>query len=166
MEHLDLKAWGEQLHKTIKHATGMPVSIGIGPTKTLAKMASHYAKHYAGYNHCCYIDTDEKRIKALKLYPIDEVWGIGRQYTKRLQAVDRRSVGHWQTIHQTTAGCGCADGLRLRFLDEKLGSAFVQCGGGAHVARAERRRLCATGGYEQEEEHLHQQKLPQHGFRL
>ena len=87
MEHLDLKAWGEQLHKTIKHATGMPVSIGIGPTKTLAKMASHYAKHYAGYNHCCYIDTDEKRIKALKLYPIDEVWGIGRQYTKRLQAV-------------------------------------------------------------------------------
>ena len=87
MERFDLKAWGEQLHKTIKHSTGMPVSIGIGPTKTLAKMASHYAKHYPGYNHCCYIDTDEKRIKALKLYPIDEVWGIGRQYTKRLQAV-------------------------------------------------------------------------------
>ena len=82
-----LKQWGEQLHKTIKHHTGMPVSIGIGPTKTLAKMASHYAKHYPGYHHCCYIDTDEKRIKALKLYPIDEVWGIGRQYTKRLQAV-------------------------------------------------------------------------------
>ena len=87
MERFDPKAWGEQLHKTIKHSTGMPVSIGIGPTKTLAKMASHYAKHYSGYNHCCYIDTDEKRIKALKLYPIDEVWGIGRQYTKRLQAV-------------------------------------------------------------------------------
>ncbi len=87
MERFDLKAWGEQLHKAIKHSTGMPVSIGIGPTKTLAKMASHYAKHYPGYNHCCYIDTDEKRIKALKLYPIDEVWGIGRQYTKRLQAV-------------------------------------------------------------------------------
>lgn len=87
MEHFDLKAWGEQLHKTIKHNTGMPVSIGIGPTKTLAKMASHYAKHYPGYKHCCVIDTDEKRIKALKLYPIDEVWGIGRQYTKRLQAV-------------------------------------------------------------------------------
>ena len=85
--HSSLKKWGEQLHKTIKHNTGMPVSIGIGPTKTLAKMASHYAKHYPGYNHCCYIDTDEKRIKALKLYPIDEVWGIGRQYTKRLQAV-------------------------------------------------------------------------------
>ena len=87
MEHFDLKAWGEQLHKTIKHNTGMPVSIGIGLTKTLAKMASHYAKHYPGYKHCCVIDTDEKRIKALKLYPIDEVWGIGRQYTKRLQAV-------------------------------------------------------------------------------
>ena len=46
----------------------MPVSIGIAPTKTLAKMASHFAKHYPGYNRCCYIDGDEKRIKALSLY--------------------------------------------------------------------------------------------------
>ena len=72
MECFDLKAWGEQLHKTIKHSTGMPVSIGIGPTKTLAKMASHYAKHYPGYNHCCYIDTDEKRIKACRSQPYRE----------------------------------------------------------------------------------------------
>ena len=87
MERFDLKAWGEELHRTIKRCTAMPVSIGIGATKTLAKMASHYAKHYPGYNHCCFIDNDEKRVKALQLYPIDEVWGIGRQYTKRLQAV-------------------------------------------------------------------------------
>ena len=41
MEHLDLKAWGEQLHKKIKRNVGMPVSIGLAPNKTLAKMASH-----------------------------------------------------------------------------------------------------------------------------
>ena len=98
MEHFDLKAWGEKLHKTIKHNTGMPVSIGIGPTKTLAKMASHYAKHYPGYKHCCVIDTDEKRIKALKLYPIDEVWGIGRQYTKRLQAVGVKTAYNFASL--------------------------------------------------------------------
>ena len=96
-----LKNWGEQLHKTIKHDTGMPVSIGIGPTKTLAKMASHYAKHYAGYNHCCVIDTDEKRIKALKLYPIDEVWGIGRQYAKRLQEVGVRTAYDFASLNRS-----------------------------------------------------------------
>ena len=87
MEKIDLKAWGEELHKKIKRNVGMPVSIGLAPNKTLAKMASHFAKKYQGYRHCCMIDTDEKRIKALKLYPIDEVWGIGRRYAARLEAL-------------------------------------------------------------------------------
>ena len=87
MAHIDLKAWGENLHKTIRQQVGMPVSIGLAPNKTLAKMASHYAKKYQGYRHCCMIDTDEKRIKALKLYPIDDVWGIGRRYAAKLQAL-------------------------------------------------------------------------------
>ena len=87
MKHLDLKAWGEELHKKIKQSVGMPVSIGLAPNKTLAKMASHFAKKYQGYRHCCMIDSDEKRIKALKLYPIDEVWGIGRRYAARLEAL-------------------------------------------------------------------------------
>jgi len=87
MEHLDLKAWGEELHKKIKRNVGMPVSIGLAPNKTLAKMASHFAKKYQGYRHCCMIDSNEKRIKALKLYPIDEVWGIGRRYAARLEAL-------------------------------------------------------------------------------
>lgn len=87
MEHLDLKKWGENLHKKIKQYVGMPVSIGLAPNKTLAKMASHFAKKYQGYHHCCMIDSDEKRIKALKLYPIDEVWGIGRRYAAKLEAL-------------------------------------------------------------------------------
>ena len=87
MEHMDLKAWGEELHKKIKRNVGMPVSIGLAPNKTLAKMASHFAKKYQGYRHCCMIDSDEKRINALKLYPIDEVWGIGRRYAARLEAL-------------------------------------------------------------------------------
>ena len=68
MEHLDLKRWGEDLSRLVWQAVRMPVSIGIAPTKTLAKMAFHFAKHYPGYNRCCYIDGDEKRIKALSLY--------------------------------------------------------------------------------------------------
>ena len=55
----NLKEWGENLHKRIRKSVGMPVSIGLAPTKTLAKMASHFAKKYPGYRHCCLIDTDE-----------------------------------------------------------------------------------------------------------
>ena len=101
MEHLDLKAWGEELHKKIKRSVGMPVSIGLAPNKTLAKMASHYAKKYQGYHHCCMIDTDEKRIKALKLYPIDEVWGIGRRYAAKLEALGVKTAYDFAEHNQT-----------------------------------------------------------------
>jgi len=87
MERIDLKQWGENLHNRIKKSVGVPVSIGLAPNKTLAKMASHFAKKHSGYRHCCLIDTDEKRIKALKLYPVDEVWGIGRRYAAKLQSL-------------------------------------------------------------------------------
>ena len=106
MEHLDLKSWGENLHKIIKQNVGMPVSIGLAPNKTLAKMASHFAKKYQGYRHCCMIDSDEKRIKALKLYPIEEVWGIGRRYAARLESLGVKTASdfaeHSQSWVRTT----------------------------------------------------------------
>ena len=101
MEKIDLKAWGEKLHKKIKRNVGMPVSIGLAPNKTLAKMASHFAKKYQGYRHCCMIDSDEKRIKALKLYPIDEVWGIGRRYAARLEALGVKTAYDFAEHNQT-----------------------------------------------------------------
>lgn len=82
-----LKAWGEDLYRRILRGLGMPVSIGIAPTKTLAKMASKFAKRYPGYRHCCVIDTDEKREKALALFPIGDVWGVGRQWKARLTSM-------------------------------------------------------------------------------
>ena len=84
---VNYKEWGEELHKKIRRNVGIPVSIGLAPNKTLANMACHFAKKYQCYRHWCMIDTDEKRIKALKLYPIDEVWGIGRRYAARLEAL-------------------------------------------------------------------------------
>ena len=101
MEKIDLKAWGEELHKKIKRNVGMPVSIGLAPNKTLAKMASHFAKKYQGNRHCCMIDSDEKRIKALKLYPIDEVWGIGRRYAARLEALGVKTAYDFAEHNQT-----------------------------------------------------------------
>ena len=101
MQHIDLKAWGENLHKRIKTGVGMPVSIGIAPNKTLAKMASHFAKKYQGYRHCCLIDSEEKRVKALKLYPIEEVWGIGRRYAARLDAQGVKTAYDFSRHHES-----------------------------------------------------------------
>ena len=101
VDGVNLKEWGENLHKKIKKWVGMPVSIGIGPTKTLAKMASHFAKKYPGYHHCCLIDSEEKRLKALKLYPIEEVWGIGRRYAARLQALGVKTAYDFAQHHET-----------------------------------------------------------------
>ena len=82
-----LREWGEGLYKTILRGLGMPVSIGIARTKTLAKMASKYAKRYAGYHHCCIIDDEEKRLKALENFKIEDVWGIGRRWSEHLQRI-------------------------------------------------------------------------------
>ena len=107
MEEVDLKKWGEDLHKKIKQYVGMPVSIGLAPNKTLAKMASHFAKKYQGYRHCCMIDNDEKRIKALKLYPIEDVWGIGRRYAAKLEAQGVKTAYDFAQHHK--------DWVRLTF---------------------------------------------------
>ena len=80
-----LKELGEKIVKTTTRNTGIPVSLGIAPTKTLAKVANKFAKKYPQYNSVAVIDTEEKREKALKLFPIEDVWGIGRRYTQRLQ---------------------------------------------------------------------------------
>lgn len=84
MEDLDLKKWGEELAYKVKRWTGIPVSIGIATSKTLAKVASRYAKKYSGYKKCCFIATDEQRIKALRQFAVGDVWGIGRRINKQL----------------------------------------------------------------------------------
>lgn len=77
---------GRQLAATVQRWTGIPVSVGLAPTKTLAKVASRFAKRYPGYRGCCLIDTDAKRVKALRLTDIGDVWGVGRRHVETLRA--------------------------------------------------------------------------------
>lgn len=84
MDLIDKRAYGEKLVKTIRRATGIPTSLGIAPTKTLAKIASRFAKKYPAYNGCCIIETVEQREKALKMTRVSDVWGIGHRSAKKL----------------------------------------------------------------------------------
>lgn len=99
VEGIDLKSWGEVLHQKIKQWVGLPVSIGIAPNKTLAKVASHFAKKHPGYNHCCMIDSEEKRIKALQLFPVEEVWGVGRRYAAKLADYGVKTAYDFAQLH-------------------------------------------------------------------
>lgn len=85
-ELFNLKTYGETIQKRVGKCTGIPVCIGIAPTKALAKIANKIAKKFQAQTksvHC--IDSEEKRIKALKWTKIEDVWGIGRKHAKRLQ---------------------------------------------------------------------------------
>ena len=95
-----LQQWGENLHKRVKREVGMPISIGLAPTKTLAKIASKLAKKYEVYKHCCMIDTDYKREKALEWCPIEDVWGIGRRYAAKLQSLGCKTALDFAKHHK------------------------------------------------------------------
>lgn len=95
LDHLteaEYKPYCEQIVKEIRRGIGVPVSIGIANSKTLAKIASHYAKKYPGYKGVCQILTDGQRIKALQGTPVDDVWGIGRRNCKKLYVAGIRTA--------------------------------------------------------------------------
>lgn len=85
LDSSNLKDWGERLCRKVQQWTGIPVSLGIAPSKTLAKMASKFAKNYPGYRKCCVINSEEQREAACRLFPIGDVWGIGRHTVRALR---------------------------------------------------------------------------------
>ncbi len=79
-----LHEYGRAMVRRIGRDTGIPVSIGVARTRTLAKLAARFAKKVRGYKGACVIDTDEKARKAMELTPVGDVWGIGRSHAKTL----------------------------------------------------------------------------------
>ena len=90
-----LHLYGARISADVLRAVGIPISIGIAETKTLAKIGSKFAKKYKGYQGCCLIDTDERRHKALSLFPIKDVWGIGRQISRKLDYMGIRTAAQF-----------------------------------------------------------------------
>lgn len=83
----DYHAYGTTMKKRIMKWLSIPVCVGIAPTKTLAKAANRIARKYPDRTLGTYvIDSEEKRIKALKWLKIEDVWGIGYRTVKKLKA--------------------------------------------------------------------------------
>ena len=83
------------IRNEVKRLTGIPVSIGVGPNKTLAKLTSHIAKKQPAYDGICSYWALPNFRNLLYTIPVDEVWGIGRQWTKKLRNLDINSVGQF-----------------------------------------------------------------------
>ena len=105
-KHFDLVEMMREMVNQIALWTDIPVSVGIAGTKTLAKIASKFAKQYKGYEGVCLIDTDAKRRKALSMFDLADVWGIGPRtfaklnflgVTTPLQLADK--PGEWVRRH-------------------------------------------------------------------
>jgi DNA polymerase V len=80
----DLPLLAGQIREKVRQWTGIPVSVGIAPTKTLAKVANETAKKKPDYGGVCILDTAEAWEPLLAAFDVGDVWGIGSQYKKLL----------------------------------------------------------------------------------
>ena len=117
----ELEEYGSRIRQTTQRNTGIPVSVGIAPTKTLAKLANHIAKKHPQHKAKGFFILDSSnREKVLQEFPVGEIWGIGRAHAERLQkngvetAYDFTQVPErWVKEHMSVVG--------LRLQKELLG---------------------------------------------
>lgn len=84
-----LDSLGHYLNRLCMRNVGIPVSVGVSHTKTLAKIASRLCKQYPKLRGACFMKRPQDIEKVLRKFPVGDVWGIGRRYSERLQ---RRGV--------------------------------------------------------------------------
>ena len=84
MRFVNLRQYGASIKETVFRYTGLPVGVGIAPTKVLAKLANRMAKKIEKYDHVCVLDTQAKCIQALKYAELKDIWGIGKKHRERL----------------------------------------------------------------------------------
>jgi len=82
---VSLDAFGHQLRNRIGAWVGIPTCVGIAPTKTLAKLANYGAKKYPQTGGVVDLSKPQRQRKLLAITPVDEVWGVGRRISERLQ---------------------------------------------------------------------------------
>ncbi len=80
----DLLAYGRQIRERVQQWTGLTVGVGIGPTKTLAKLANYAAKKWPATGGVVDLRDEGRRAKLMAITPVEEVWGIGRKLTAKL----------------------------------------------------------------------------------
>lgn len=101
MENIDFDAYAKEISRRCWKMTSIPVSVGIAPTKTLAKIASKLCKQYPKLRGGCYMHRPQDIEKVLRKFPVGDVWGIGRKSARKLYDYNIYTAYDFTQMHQT-----------------------------------------------------------------
>ena len=101
-EGIDFDAYAKTISAACIKLTGIPVSVGIAPTKTLAKIASKLCKQYPKLRGGCFLHRPQDIEKVLRKFPAADVWGIGRRSSAKLEKMGIRSAWDYAQLQETT----------------------------------------------------------------
>jgi DNA polymerase V len=93
-------AYGQKIKKTVYRNTGIPVCVGMGPTKTLAKLANFAAKKWKKTGGVLDLSDPVRREKLMRIVPVKEVWGIGSRTSEKLNQLGIHTV--WDLAIQSS----------------------------------------------------------------
>ncbi|SOB74722.1 DNA polymerase V [Marinobacter sp. LV10R510-11A] len=85
---VSLEDFGRQIKHTVYRNVGLPVCVGIAPTRTLAKLANYAAKKYPATKGVVDLTDPARQRRLLARVPVEEVWGVGRKISAKLHAMD------------------------------------------------------------------------------
>lgn len=115
----DTLSLAQNIRNTVKRWTGLPISIGIAPSKTLCKVANYFSKKYASFQGICILEEPEQWLPLLAHMPVQELWGIGRNYAQLMKAKKVESVedflqlpATWVQAHMKVMGLRMQQELR------------------------------------------------------
>ena len=101
MQGVDFDQYAKHISHRCWRLTSIPVSVGIAPTKTLAKIASELCKRYPKLQGGCYMHRAEDIEKVLRKYPIEDVWGIGRRSAPKLHAMGIHTAYEYMQLSES-----------------------------------------------------------------
>ena len=97
----DFDSYAKTISADCHKSTGIPVSVGIAPTKTLAKIASKLCKQYPKLDGGCYMWRPQDIEKVLRRFPVADVWGIGRRSVPKLEAMGVKTAWDYTMLPET-----------------------------------------------------------------
>lgn len=100
MNNIDFDNYAKEISARCWKMTSIPVSVGIAPTKTLAKIASKLCKQYPKLRGGCYMHRPQDIEKVLRKFPIEDVWGIGRRSAAKLHNIYIRTAYDFTQLHE------------------------------------------------------------------
>ena len=109
---IDFDAYAKRISSECWRLTSIPVSVGISPSKTLAKIASKLCKQYPKLRGGCYMHRPPDIEKVLRKFPIEDVWGIGRRTSAKLHAIGIKTLEDYENDKFTKA----AEFFKVKFL--------------------------------------------------